>query len=452
MRPHLGAAPASAAANGAVADLIVIGAGPKATAIAAKAHAINTLGLARISILVVEDIECGASWSGANGMTSGDERLVITPLKDLGFPYETHRALGSAGESIDRMLASLSWPAYLIAAHRYREWLDAGLPRVRHREYGRYLSWALAQADNGVELIRGRASRVSRACDGGEVWSVQIDTGEERIGRRGRALVLTGSGVHRRLRHDAAAARRILHYDSRRHDLDREIAAGGPGVAVIGGGDSALSSVLYLREIRPRAALTVYTPELPMSRGESFLENRVFADPDSVSWSELDLPTRRTFIRHADRGVFDAEDIARLANDEACSFVIGRVDEIVAFGDRLEIEYRAPDGVRRARHDYAVNCTGLDLLAQIEGLFSPDERLEIEAEAGPIWSIPPAPELAFGRALELRGLRPLLHIPALAALSQGPGFANLGCLGLLSNRILDRFVRNADSDVRDLAA
>ncbi len=33
-------------------------------------------------------------------------------------------------------------------------------------------------------------------------------------------------------------------------------------------------------------------------------------------------------------------------------------------------------------------------------------------------------------------MRPRLYIPGLAALSQGPGFANLGCLGLLANRVL----------------
>ena len=33
-------------------------------------------------------------------------------------------------------------------------------------------------------------------------------------------------------------------------------------------------------------------------------------------------------------------------------------------------------------------------------------------------------------------MQPRLHIPGLAGLSQGPGFANLGGLGLLANRVL----------------
>jgi len=38
------------------------------------------------------------------------------------------------------------------------------------------------------------------------------------------------------------------------------------------------------------------------------------------------------------------------------------------------------------------------------------------------------------------GLRPPLHLPVVAGLAQGPGFPNLSCLGLLSDRVLRRYV------------
>jgi mycobactin lysine-N-oxygenase len=38
------------------------------------------------------------------------------------------------------------------------------------------------------------------------------------------------------------------------------------------------------------------------------------------------------------------------------------------------------------------------------------------------------------------GLEPPLHLPVLAGLAQGPGFPNLSCLGLLSDRVLRRYV------------
>jgi hypothetical protein len=45
-------------------------------------------------------------------------------------------------------------------------------------------------------------------------------------------------------------------------------------------------------------------------------------------------------------------------------------------------------------------------------------------------------------------MQPRLQIPGLAGLSQGPGFANLGALGLLSNRVLQPFLL-ADRSVAD---
>ena len=42
--------------------------------------------------------------------------------------------------------------------------------------------------------------------------------------------------------------------------------------------------------------------------------------------------------------------------------------------------------------------------------------------------------------LSVAGLGPPLHLPVVAGLAQGPGFPNLSCLGLLSDRILRRYV------------
>ncbi len=40
-------------------------------------------------------------------------------------------------------------------------------------------------------------------------------------------------------------------------------------------------------------------------------------------------------------------------------------------------------------------------------------------------------------------MSPRLHIPGLGGLSQGPGFANLGGLGLLANRVLQPLLPGA---------
>jgi hypothetical protein len=230
-----------------------------------------------------------------------------------------------------------------------------------------------------------------------------------------------------------------MHCDDRRGDLARAIPADRRSeVAIVGGGEGALSCVLFLRHVRPAARMTVHTPELPMSRGEGFLENRVFADPDSVGWSGLDLATRQDFIARCDRGVFGPDGLLQIAFDEHLRFVTGRVVGVGpdTGGRGVRVDCETPDGPWSDRYDFVINCTGFDVLAQVRDLFPEDVREAIECTAGPVWSAPPGGELRFGRSLELAGLRPRLHIPGLANVSQGPGFANLGCLGLTADRVL----------------
>ncbi len=421
----------------AEADLIIVGAGAKAAAIATKVHALNGLGLGPVALTIIEATEPAASWSGRNGMTSGEEPLAITPIKDVGFPYQSFETFGETGDAIDRAVMSFSWQQYLIGKRGYARWVNAGSPAVQHREYGRYLAWVLSRATEGVTLVRARVTQISLDAQT-DRWVVDVagSPGPRRYSCD--ALALTGPGVHRLLPHDPDAAPRIFHCDSRRNEFSRIPFDQDSDIGIVGAGESALSCVAFLRAFRPNAQLTIYTASLPMSRGESFLENRVFSNPDDVDWSSLDLQSRRDFVKHCDRGVFDPHTLSTLAHDDSCQFVIGRVAKIASAGsDRgVLIDYVSAEGAVGARHDYVVNCTGFDLLEQLRGLFPVAVRAEIERHVGRLWDMSSDAEVPIGRFLELEGMRPRLHIPGLAALSQGPGFANLGCLGLLANRVL----------------
>lgn len=421
----------------AVSDLLIVGAGAKAAAIAAKVDALNRLGHAQLTVTIVEKTEPAASWLGLNGMTSGEEPLAVPPIKDIGFPYRSSRQFPAVGDELDAALLPLSWQRHSIERGEYAPWVNSGAPPILHRDYGTYLGWVLARATEGVTTIRGRVVAVTLDA-ANERWVIEVEGDEDGEPTRlaGRALLLTGPGVHRAFPHDPAAEPRVLHCDSRRGEFARLPADREVDVAIVGGGESALSALVFLRALRPEAQITVYTPTLPLSRGESFLENRVFADPDDVDWAHLDLEARRDFVKHCDRGVFDATVIARLAGEQSCTFELGRTIHASAAGAGVELSLETPTGPRKAQHDYVINCTGFDLLAQLRGLFAEPVRAELESRVGPIWDREPETELRFDRSLALDGLEPRLHIPGLAGLSQGPGFANLGSLGLLANRVL----------------
>jgi mycobactin lysine-N-oxygenase len=422
-------------------DILIVGAGAKAAALAAKVHAINTLGLGEISMTVIEKTEPAASWLGRNGMTSGEEPLAIPPIKDIGFPYQSSRQFGEVGDEIDAALMPFSWQRYAMERHEYAAWVNSGSPSVLHRDYGAYLGWVLERATEGVAIYDGRVTEVSLAEDH-DRWQVEVaerGSGEDPERHSGRVLVLTGPGVHRHFPHDPEVESRVFHCDSRREEFARVPEDEAVEIAIVGGGESALSALVFLRELRPQARLTIYTPTLPLSRGESFLENRVFADPDNVGWEHLDVDTRRDFVKHCDRGVFDQTVLARIADDDHLSFVTGRAVHVslAEDGEAALLEFDSPsEGMQSQSYDFVINCTGFDLLRQLRGLFPDGVRDEVESQCGPLWDSPPKFEVPIGRGLELEGVRPRLHIPGLGGLRQGPGFANLGSLGLLANRVL----------------
>jgi mycobactin lysine-N-oxygenase len=431
-------------------DILIVGAGAKAAALAAKVHAINTLGLGEITMTVIEKTEPAASWLGRNGMTSGEEPLAIPPIKDVGFPYQSSRQFGKVGDEIDAALLPLTWQRFAMERHEYAAWVNSGSPSVLHRDFGEYLGWVLGRATEGVTLYDGRVTEVALA-EGHERWQVEVaERGRPEDPERhfGRALVLTGPGVHRHFPHDPDVESRVFHCDSRREEFERVPEGEAAEIAIVGGGESALSALVFLRAMRPAARLTIYTPTLPLSRGESFLENRVFADPDNVGWEHIDVETRRDFVKHCDRGVFDQTVLERIADDDHLSFVTGRALHVALSddGEGALLEFDSPsEGEISQRYDFVVNCTGFDLLRQLRGLFPDAVRDEVESQCGPLWDGPPQAEVPIGRGLELEGVRPRLHIPGLGGLRQGPGFANLGSLGLLANRVLQPLLEELEA-------
>jgi len=168
------------------------------------------------------------------------------------------------------------------------------------------------------------------------------------------------------------------------------------------------------------------------SRGESYEENRFYSDPGD--WPRLAESHRREFLERTDRGVFSQQAEAILNQARGYRALAGRAVAIDAGEQQVvvTIEY----GTERERVAYDLVVIAIGFRARwFEGLLRGEARRRLEgALAGAEL------ERRIEIDLSVAGLSPALHLPLVAGLAQGPGFPNLSCLGLLSDRILRRYV------------
>src|SRR5689334_11164233 len=125
------------------ARLAVIGGGPKAVAIAAKAKVLNEAQMMECEVYVFESTEIGSSCSGGNGYTDGQQLLCTPAEKDLGFPYS---AFPGAPDVAEQTMAQFSWGAFK-ASRSYADWVDRGRAAATHGEFAEYLKWAFDRSE-----------------------------------------------------------------------------------------------------------------------------------------------------------------------------------------------------------------------------------------------------------------------------------------------------------------
>ncbi|MEU8896798.1 SidA/IucD/PvdA family monooxygenase [Nocardia sp. NPDC048505] len=405
--------------------LVVVGAGPKALAVAAKAHVLRTLGLPAPRVVVVEAQAVGGNWLPSGGWTDGRHRLGTSPEKDIGFPYRSTWARGH-NRAIDHAMTAYSWTSFLVEHGTYAEWVDRGRPSPQHHVWAKYLQWVAREIE--LELVYGTVTSIAAAADGWLVTAVDADGVPTQLDAD--ALMMTGPGrsakalaKHPKVLSIAEfwdlAGKRLLPVSSR--------------VAVIGGGETAGSALdelvghgmLSISVISPMA--TLYT------RGESYFENSLFSG--STKWNALSMAERRDVIRRTDRGVFSVRVQENLLGDNRVHHMQGRVVRLADQGEGVTLTLRnelRPDQVHT--FDLVIDATGGQPLWFLE-LF--------DANAADLLELAVGGELTTARVeasidydLAVSGLDAKLFLPNLAALAQGPGFPNLSCLGELSDRVL----------------
>ncbi|MCV7401226.1 NADPH-dependent L-lysine N(6)-monooxygenase MbtG [Mycobacterium fragae] len=412
--------------------LAVLGAGVKAVAVAAKAFVLREMGVDTPDVITVERTGVGANWQASGGWTDGAQRLGTSPEKDIGFPYRSSLVPRRNAE-LDERMTCYSWQSYLIATGQFAQWIDRGRPAPAHRNWGQYLRWVADQI--GMTVIRGEVNRLSVD---GERWMLRTDENDEKT-VHADGLMITGPGqAERSLLPGNPRVLSIAQFWHRAAQHDRICAE---RVAMIGGGETAAAMLTELFRHRI-STITVISPQVTLfTRGESFFENTLFSDP--TDWTALTLDERRDAIARTDRGVFSSNVQDALLADDRIRHLRGRVAHAVGRDEQIRLTLSTDRGSENSEtvhgFDLVIDGSGYDPL-WFTTLFSQDalDLLELGL-GGPLTG--DRLQEAIGYDLAVTDVSPKLFLPNLAGLNQGPGFPNLSCLGLLSDRVLGSELR-----------
>ncbi|MGB8408101.1 MAG: NADPH-dependent L-lysine N(6)-monooxygenase MbtG [Mycobacterium sp.] len=410
--------------------LAVIGAGAKAVAVAAKAAELRSMGVDAPEVIAVERLGVGANWQPEGGWTDGRHRLGTGPEKDVGFPYRSGVVPRRNAELDERMMRH-SWQSYLIATGQFAEWIDRGRPAPTHRRWAQYLGWVAESV--AMPVITGEVTRLS--VDRSQ-WV--LHTREQTV--RADGVMITGPGQAEKS--ILPGHPRVLSIAQFWHRVAQDERISAERVAVIGGGETAATMLNELFAHRV-STITVICPQVTLfTRGEGFFENTLFSDP--TGWAGLTLAERRDAMARTDRGVFSARVQEALLADYRIRHLRGRVAHAVPRDDRIRLTLQTDRGSECLEtvhgFDLVIDGSGADAM-WFAPLLAQDALDLLELTIGAPLSAESLQQ-SIGYDLAVAGLTPKLFLPSLSWLTQGPGFPNLSCLGLLSDRVLgaDLFV------------
>lgn len=412
--------------------LAVIGAGAKAVAVAAKAAVLRDMGVDVPDVVAVERTGVAANWQAEGGWTDGQHRLGTSPEKDVGFPYRSSLVPRRNAE-LDEAMMRHSWQSYLIATGQFAEWVDRGRPAPTHRRWSQYLRWVAGNVE--MNVVVGEVQRISIQTDaetGTDQPRWALHTPDRTVVADG--LMITGPGQPERS--ILPGNPRVLSIAQFWHRAAQHELIAAERVAVIGGGETAASMLNELFRHRV-STVTVISPTVTLfTRGEGFFENTLFSDP--TGWANLTLAERRDAMARTDRGVFSARVQDALLADDRIRHLRGRVAHAVARDGRIRLTLSTNTGGEALEtvhgFDLVIDGSGADSLWFVPLLGQDALDLLELGLGGPLSG--DLLQANIGDDLAVTHVTPKLFLPGLSGLTQGPGFPNLSCLGLLSDRIL----------------
>src|SRR5260221_3192174 len=127
------------------------------------------------------------------------------------------------------------------------------------------------------------------------------------------------------------------------------------------------------------------------------------------------------------------EEVNRAENVRS---IMGTVRKMQASDEQVFVDMEYDGTSQRDQYDYGIVAIGFNALWFTTLLDEPTRvRLGEVTQSLDRRTI----ERSITEDLSIRNFTPRLHLPMLAGLAQGPGFPNLSCLGLLSDRILSLY-------------
>jgi mycobactin lysine-N-oxygenase len=444
------------------ANLAVIGAGPKAAAVAARVAAIHVWRRENpaqaVSLrppphlhIFERSGRAAAHWYGDDGYTDGMQEVCTPPEFDVVAPTTT--VFGTLE------LEPFEWRTYVTT-----QGIAATNPT--HRQFAEYIAWAIdaaiARANGGITLHTH--AEVTKLRRDGSRWAIDTKATAEPPhdgAMRFDGVVVTSPGpAQQRFHVDAAVKPRVSDaqaYWSRHRARVRQSVAAGHRIAVIGAGGSAAAicvdvlGTLTSATPDPGGIVLVAPQATLFTRGETTFETQILTD--AAAWTELPREARRQVAEHLLSGVVFRRVLEQLEGLAYLpAFFVGRAIAAVAH-DRGSVGLwclALDERITLIEADWVIDASGFDPLwftdlldepsrtilrrlgaAVLGELLDPHLRLEVGARMFEDTSIIEA----------LIPLEPALHVPFLAGGSRPPGRASLLQLGRLAEEILQPYLR-----------
>jgi mycobactin lysine-N-oxygenase len=432
--------------------IAVVGGGPKAAAIAAKAAALREDRYDAPEVLVYEALTHGAAWIGDHGYTDGEQCLCTPSERDLGYPFD-HKTFGPA--VANTMAAKFSWHAFKASRGKgIGEWVARGRRPAQHKEFAEYVADALRKSE--ARLVMGEVTGLRYDAEH-DLWFVASRDHDRPLPEESvDGVVITGSGppfpafdgAEEQLVFDARGfwqrtdeVRSLIQAANRPHT---EKAIEQPTVAIIGaGGTAAAVANWFLRAGYNHLRIRLVAPEATLfARRPGYFEDRFFGDDEE--WSHLGWHHKRALVGRLTRGVVWDEVLARLENAQNVLFTSASADRFVRRGvapaDEFLLRIKHPSG--RPNEPAFIGYVEATLFVDARGFNSWWFVDLLPVDQRPDLSTSEAKEAAiesFDDYLALAGLVPRLHVP-MHGWMIGPAAPNLMALGWMADRILLRYV------------